>query len=168
MTVISLLRPNCCASRKRRSALAYFPTDFLFYFLGPSVRYHDGCITRDIIIQNSQMKREIVCTIRRWASPAHREKMGGKKRKLARENRGNNIIAGYQAEMDISLSLYSNRRPVIWWASRFLVKIIDQLSGLYSHLIRPWDPPRRTPKIILRSTQFPRERYKRGQYVATT
>lgn len=86
-----------------------------FSFIFPRtlrLRYHDSCIARDIIIQNSQMKREIVCTIHRWASLAHREKIG-EKRKLGRKNRGNNIIAGYQTEMDISLSLCSNRRPII-------------------------------------------------------
>lgn len=105
-----------------------------FSFIFPRtlrLRYNDSCIARDIIIQNSQMKREIVCTIRRWASLAHREKM---EEKLGRENRGNNIIAGYQTEMDISLSLLESSA---YYSVSVEIKIIDRLSGLYSHLIRP-------------------------------
>lgn len=60
------------------------------------------------------MKREIVCTIRRWALPTHRKKMGGGgERKLVRERKRAEAIILLSLDikgMDIFLSLYLNRR----------------------------------------------------------
>lgn len=107
--VLRFLKSNCCISRKRS---AYFLLDnFLFYFpktLRPNSRHYHEIVSLESGIILMDMKREIVCTICRWASKGN----GGKTETRTKER----VEA-------IILSLYIKRR----WVFPFLF-VLESLA----------------------------------------